>query len=536
MGLAQKHKREILVSLLIFLLSLAYNLTLNKILILDIDDVTLVEKTVATLSGELPLVNFVKFTYAPGEYFLIALLFCLFSPSLFIVKFLFVILRSLVSVLMYHVAKPIVPPKYSLLPVAIITIIPCFARKTFYPFFTLLNLLLLFQLLTAFQKRWIIGCGLLAGLTLWFRQDLALIVWAATALCLFLQAATSQPKGLSLLTKAKSIVWLNLKTQGLYLLIMALAYAPLVGYYFFRSTGFRLVREMFWGHPSRHLSVTKHMPQFPHLNQILRTPLDWEKIFMWLPQFLFLGVFLFLLLRLWKARSLSHQNWLIFATLTVAVLTFSQTYVYAIYERLLQNAAPIYILLSFVIYRAYAWTAKFIDLRIQTKAFRPPAKLLAILLLLAVPGWFMAYGLTQRDVNDRLTYERDKSAFIFSEAGVIVPKRQMEMKIQGILGFLKKQEPSPESILVANGSLLYFFLESTSSNIQNIDMKNLKPFLLLRDLKKRNPKFVAIDHWLSPAFGRYYHEFQDELNKKYRLLVETGGYDIFVRRAQKSAR
>jgi hypothetical protein len=144
----------------------------------------------------------------------------------------------------------------------------------------------------------------------------------------------------------------------------------------------------------------------------------------------------------------------------------------------------------------------------------------------------MVYGLTRKDVNDRLTYERDKSAFIYSKAGIIVPRRQMEMKIQGILGFLRKEKPSSEAILVANGSLLYFFLESTRPNIRNIDMENLKTSSLLMDLKKRNPKFVAIDHWLLPAFGTYFHGFQDELDKKYRFLLETGSYKIFIRRAQ----
>lgn len=231
----RQNLRRWAVPFLIFILSMIFHFTVNKIFILDFEEKTHVEKVMRTMQGDLPLRHFIKFTYAPGHYYFFSALFWLFSPSLMIERLAWTVLRALVSVLMYLTAKRLMPPWYALLPVLLITVLPCSHWKTFYPFFTLLNLLFLFHLLEGFSKKWVIRSGLVAGLTLCFRQDLALIFVAITACCILLNSLRSlKEKALSFIARVKFFVLSNMKTLGLYFTTMLLSFLPV---FFIISSG-----------------------------------------------------------------------------------------------------------------------------------------------------------------------------------------------------------------------------------------------------------------------------------------------------------
>jgi len=525
----KQHLRRWAVPLLVFVLSLIFHLTVNKIFILDIEEATHIGKVVRTMRGDLPLQHFVQFTYAPGHYFSFAALFWLFSPSLVIERLAWTVLRALVSMLMYLTARRLMPSGYALLPVVLITVLPCSHWKTFYPFFTLLNLLCVFHLVDGFAKKWVIRSGLVAGLTLCFRQDLALIFGGITACCMLLNSFGSLKEGvLSFKARTQFFIVSNMQTIGLYFMMMLLPFLPVLGYYFLRGSAIVLLREMFVGHPSRHLKVVHHMPfHFPGIGQLFRWPLNLEVVFLWLPLVLFVFILISLASRLFREKHFGVENRRISALLLASILIYNQTYLYAIFERLLESAAPIYLCTGYVIYRVHS---KIRNRNIGQHGIRTAKHIFSwatLVLLFIILVVFVYYGLTVKYTNDRLFSRHHPDAIIRSESGIWLPRKWFHKRLTPARTFLKSEGSRRDLILFLEGSLNYFITDQKGLKSLEFTVKPLTPEALKRDLEINAPRFLAIENWAYYTVQGFPPDLRECLTEKYAFRIKKGVYHIY---------
>lgn len=525
-------KRKWVVPLILFAGSLIFNLTLNKSIILDGDEAALVMKSVGTLNGELPLVDFVGFTYPLGRYFLLALLFTVFSPSVAVERLFFVVLRSLVNVLMYLFATKLLPKGWTFLPVAMIGVMACFPWKTLLPFVTLLNLIFLEKLAAApLRKKALLSSAVVAGFTLGFRQDIALYAWAAAALLIAWQVYEVLPETESGRFSAPAFLKGNLKHQSRYFLTMAGVFSPLAAFYLLKSHGIKLLYEMFIGRPADHLRVVAHYSHhFPSLGKTLQSPLDGEKIFLWIFLLILPATAALLLTRVFRERRLTRENQTVLAILVIAVLSFSsETFVYAIFERLLQGATALYLLTAYLLSLADSRLRALVRAKIRRPALRRAAAAGALALLLSGPVAFSVYGLAVKNVNDRLTLARDKNAYIVSPSGIGSSRKRIQFVLHAIQAKLAQKNiiDDRDVLLYAEGSLIYY--TSTWAEARRLDfhLKPLKPSLLEADLGALRPRFLLIQNSALYVVKKFPERLRRKIEDEYAPALQKSGFTVY---------
>jgi len=525
-------KRRWVIPLILFSGSLIFNLTLNKSIILDGDEAALVSKSVGALHGELPLVDFVGFTYPPGTYFLLALLFKWLSPSLAVERLFFAVLRSLVNVLMWVFAEKFLPKRWVFLPVVLIGVMACFSWKTLLPFFTLLNLIFLEKLVAApLRNKALLSSAVLAGITLGFRQDIALYAWAAAALLIALQVHEALPKTNSGRSPALAFLKGNLKFQGSYFLTMAAAFAPLAAFYFLKSRGTKLLYEMFIGRPADHLRVTsRYHNHFPTLGETLNWPLDGEKVFLWIFLLILPATAALLLARVVRQRRLSRENQIILATLVIAGFSFGgETFVYAIFERLLQSAAGFYLLAAYLLSLADSRLRTLLRAKIRRPALRRAAAAGVLGLLLAGPAAFSVYGLAAKNVNDRLTLAREKNAYVVSPSGIGSSRKRFQFLLHVIQADLAQGNTIEDGdvLLYAEGSLVYYASTWAEAKRWDHRLKPLKPALLEADLRALRPRFLLIQDSAFHVVAEFPERIRRMIGDEYAPLLRKSGFAVF---------
>jgi hypothetical protein len=151
-------------------LSFFYNYGINLL-----DEGYLLNSAKRVVSGEIPYKDFYT-PYPPGRYYLLAFLFKTFGQNANILRILEAMILVSCSILVYIIARILgVNQVFSLIAAILMILGPGPWHKIFYPFFTLVNILviLLFQ-----KKATIYRCLLISGvigLTFLFRQDIGII-------------------------------------------------------------------------------------------------------------------------------------------------------------------------------------------------------------------------------------------------------------------------------------------------------------------------------------------------------------------------
>lgn len=251
-GQKKKSHSTFVISLAVLLISLALNHTLYKIFIIDIDETHTIKRTLAIFCGEMPWVDYKSFTYSPGNYYFLALVLWLFSPSLAILRHLWVVLRSVSNVLALIASKRLLPLPFAFIPVSLLMLLPFLYYKSFYVLFLLLNLLFLYKFVSEFTTKWLLYCGLMAGLTLCFRENIAAFAIFISGICISLRSVSLLKKnGVPLCQKIKSFLLEVTKKIALYLSMVILAVSPLFIYYALRKKAYDLAYQLIFGHAAR---------------------------------------------------------------------------------------------------------------------------------------------------------------------------------------------------------------------------------------------------------------------------------------------
>jgi hypothetical protein len=528
----KKNRSSLYISLAIILISLILNLTLYKTFILDADERHMVRRATAILCGDLPWVDFTPFTYAPGIYLLLAFVFWIFSPSLIVERFLWVIFRCLIALFTYRAAQWLMPRSFALFPTIMVMLLPAVFYKSFYSMFILINLLLLLSYVSGFQKKWLILSGLGVGFTMWFREDIAGCAAITCGLCILLNnLPILKSKGLSALRRTRLFFKNSFKTAGLYALLVIGAFSPIVIYYAVRGHAYKLLYQLSIGHAKRYLGQrARDSLSFPSFKEIFIPHINWDAVFVWFPLLLFVSLFIVLAYRFSKNRAFSKHDWLLFATLMFSSLVYYHTFLFPTYERLLENGAQIFTLWGYVIYLIFSAATKALRSHHKKSVLNPLMKGIIVVGLLIYPGWFAYYGLSKKAVSDRLTYARHKDEFIQSDTDIWLREKQTRKRINEVIGKIKESTKKTDTFLIIDSGLIYFYGERRKMAVQKVIPKHLREKDLVNVLKTVNPKFVAIDHWASCSLVRLSKPFQVWFSRQYKIETSTGRFTIYMQK------
>jgi len=534
MDISQKKKRhsEFLISLTIFLISLVLNYTLYKIFIVDIDETHMIKRAIAIFCGDMPWVDFKSFTYSPGNYYFLAFILWLFSPSLTVLRHLWIFLRSASNVLAFIASKRLLPLPFSFIPVFLLMLLPFLYFKSLYVLFLLLNLLFLYKFVSDFSTKWLLLCGLMAGITLGFRENLAAFVIFTCGVCICLKHASLLKKSNTpFFQKIKSFLLEVIKRVGLYTSAMVLAISPLFIYYALRKSVTDLVYQLFFGHAARWMG--QHVgksAEFPKLNQLLPVPESWDAVFFWTPLLIFLVVSVLLITRFLKNKFWAQTDWYLFVTLMMSMLTFIQVVITPVFARLLEVGVTVYILGAYLIYVAFKGGAQKLDQAVKHKPIALTLKLSLISILLTFPAWFTTYGLTQKYVNDRIIALKHPNLLIQSDSDIWLSRKRMKRRVKELIRYTNKNNMANANILVLENALYYFHAKVDALSEMKLSIRHLRENNLVSDLDKLQPEYIAIEKWAHCSFRMLSKSFQDWFQDKYRLAEKKAHFDIYIQK------
>jgi hypothetical protein len=525
-------RANFLLALAVFLISLVLNHTLYRIFIVDIDETHMIKRAVAIFCGELPWVDFKLFTYSPGNYYLLAFVLWLFSPSLTVLRHLWVVLRSISNSLAFLASKHIMPLPFAFIPVCLLILLPFLYYKSLYVLFLLLNLLCLYKFVSEFATKWLLLCGLMAGITLGFRENLAAFAIFTCGTCLILKYASFfKTKSTPFRLRVKSFLTELTKRVGLYTSMVALGVSPLFIYYALRESVSDLGYQLVFGHASRWME--QHVGRsaaFPALDQLLPLPESWDVVFFWIPPLLFFGVAVLLITRFARNKFLSRTDWCILVTLLMSMLTFIQVIITPVFARLLEVGVTIYILGAYLIFLAFKHGAHKLDEAIKSSMIGRALKLSLLSLLLACPAWFTIYGLTQKYVNDRIVAARNPDLLIQSDSDIWLSRKRMQRRLKEIRLFVEKGKKTNARILVVENGLYYFHADLDALREMTLSIKHLSEKSLVSDLEDLQPEYFAIEKWANCSFRMLSKSFQDRFQEKYALVVKKAHFDFYTRK------
>jgi hypothetical protein len=309
------------------------------------------------------------------------------------------------------------------------------------------------------------------------------------------------------------------------------AFSPLLIFYAIRSHTYSLLYQLSFGHWNRWLGIrARDRYSFPTLSELVRLPIDWDVVFVWVPILLFISLLLVLAYRLLKNKAFSNHDWLLFAALTFSALTYFHTYQFPTYTRLLENGAQIFILMGYTIYLISSIATSTVQLPTKKQSGNSLVKVFTLIILLAFPSWFVYYGLTKKAVNDRLVYSRLKNEFIRTDTDVWLRERLTRKRINWVLSATKDKTERMDRLLFIESGIIYFYEEKRNLAKQKIILKHLKEKDLLSDLQTVSPKCVAVEHWASCSFKKMSRSFHDWFNRHYAYDTNTGRYAIYFRK------
>ena len=150
------------------------------------------------MDGELPYRDFYAL-YAPGQFYTMAGLFRVFGLSLSVSRGFDVLLRLLLAVLVYLLARKLMSEKWALVPavLAILTLGTCanFGYAMFPALvFSLLSALCLLEFIAGKRPAWLLAAGLATGVAEIYRQDVGFYTLACLSFVLLLYSFVHAPE------------------------------------------------------------------------------------------------------------------------------------------------------------------------------------------------------------------------------------------------------------------------------------------------------------------------------------------------------
>ncbi len=484
------------------------------------------------LAGELPYRDFFIIMYPPGQIYVLALLFKIFSSCLIAGRIYAVFLSVGISLLVFYMTLMLTRRRvFSFLSwfFVLVSLAPRLGAipAPIWPgvFLALLTIYAYMRYLEDPKYLYLIAAGLTGGLAVLFRHDIGIFALGAVFISLFIKA----------LYDKKPI------RQPLLFVISALAVIlPAAAYFITKTAGKDMVNSLIL-FPFIH-QKTASLP-FPapcfNLNMIFHGSLAFIKVNQYyIPVLAYIFTSIYLLGRFFKGKIREKENLALLSVLLFGVFTFNQVMTRTDPAHLLTVIQPAAILFGFL--AAGALKHKF-NLRVNVLALYTGSVILLFLFTLLSVKNIDKYVKN----NFRKAYKRDVIMTRFERGAIYVPKNERD-EILKTLDFIKKNTSSGERIYIGNiahwkddfnGSILLYFL---ADRLPATKYYEQAPGLLaksevqreIRDsLVKNNVNLLVLqDIDLSGAEPGGNRLLDDFIHENYKRAEKFGKYNIYVRK------
>ena len=263
---------------LVALFSLFYYLIFHRHFISMVDEGLFVNGALRVMHGEQPITDF--WAYPPGRYFMLAGVFKCLGIHLTNERYMLIALLSARNVLIYLVARRLLPLSAAILSTLTLTLVPGYWHKVFYalPLFAHLYVLLIYLDKPTVLRAAI--CGIVSGVILYFRQDLAVFSVIATIFAVIamqrVRPGSSTASGFA--TQLKRVVSVSIGHLSIVLATAFIVAVPLILYYA-QTPDYNLLMDRLGTDTVQSANVVYEKVEWAPLSQlprlILRGPGNW---------------------------------------------------------------------------------------------------------------------------------------------------------------------------------------------------------------------------------------------------------------------
>ena len=514
-----------MISILIGVVSIIYYLSYYKYFKMDVDEGLLINGAMRVLSGELPLKDFHQYTM--GRFYVLALWFLAFGKSVAVERLFFVALHCTKNILAFHVSRKIMSLPFSLIPSALLMIIPGFWNKAFVGVVLLVNALLILLYLRDPKQIRLVVLGLSVGFSVYFREDYAGYSFITIGLLILVLGITGKERMAKILKK-----WI---TFGLSVFVGVL---PMILLYWLRDGLKDLVEGILQTVQLGH--IESYGFKSPLL--FLRWPIDLKDrglglLFSYLAIFLFIVIGCILFERFLKRRTENRTlDFSLLAVWMLAVFSFTHIWHWTHEFRIPQSGALIHILWAYLMFIVFVQMKKIRNEKKTVFSLRATVLLVVFVAALAAQVFLVTYGLfghamVQYDgggISLRSGVHREIKE---TERARILPPSRQAVTYSKILKHISTHTSPEDRILCFGESPLYFL--SDRKNATEFDNGRIPGYFpqrrktFLAQVKTNKPKIIVLRQW---EYGFWYDkmpEVLDHITAEYFLDKKIRNFYIF---------
>ena len=506
LSLKKKHI-PLLISILIGIFSIIYYLLYYKYFKIDVDGGLLINGAMRVLSGELPLKDFHQYTL--GRYYLLAAWFLLFGKSIAVERLLFVVLHTIKNILAFHVSRKIMPLPFSLIPSALLLLMPGFWVKAFVNLILLVNIYFILKYIANPKKLNLFLLGLSVGFSVFFREDLAGYSFITVCILLLLLGISEKSKFAAILNKGVSF--------GLSVLLAVL---PIILLYWLRDGLAEFIEGIYQTVQLGH--IESYAFRSPLV--FLKWPIDIKDrdlglSFPYFCMVLFFVIGLILLSRFFTKRTDKKiQNFSLLSIWILALFSFTHIWHWTHESRIPQSGALIYILLAYLICFVYSrlkqtWKRKKFFFDVKTAAWSVVFVMCLSILFFYIYFNFFSHPMVQYDSGGIALRGGVHREILGTDRAEIYPPARQAMVYSKILSYIDNNTSSEDRILCFGESPLYFL--SQRKNATEFDNGRIPGYFpekrkkFLSQIKNNKPKIIVFRQW---EFRFWYPKMPDVLD------------------------
>lgn len=296
--------------------------------------------TLRTLNGQKALKDFNPEGYPPGRYIYAGFFFKQFGISVQSLRMSVVLITPGMILMVYGIARKLMPPGFSVLAALCMLSAPATYYSRFYPFFCVLNLYCLVELM---EKKRIRNLFLLAGsaiLSLFFKVEVGLFTFVISGVLL----------SLMLLNTSRLAEIVVKPAFRIFVFVATVVVSATVIYFLRHNSVEKIVFMVFkvhgvWGNPFPDI-----FPFQSTLAQIGRHEM-FERILFYLPIWTYAMAGILLIVRVFKGdQAIWASNLYLAAVLMFGVCAFGLVIWRAGFDNLLRTLPPFYILFCYLLF------------------------------------------------------------------------------------------------------------------------------------------------------------------------------------------
>lgn len=498
-------------SLLYYLTYFNYGLTMN-------DEGLLIDNVTRVLEGQLPLRDF--YSYAPARYYYLAGWFRLFGANLLTERFAFMVVRILTPAFLFVIARRFLPSSVAIIPTLMIALVAGPWEKTVDTFIPIFNLWWILESLYKPQPHRLVLAGIVAGLSLMWKQDAGSLTILAGSICVIVLNNVGFAK------LSERSVWKEKLSRWLtYLAGISLGILPFAFYYALHNA----VAELFLGQYTavrvyQTIGVSFPSPvlllDLAHPGKVLEVSLIYAYL-------LILISFPFILFL--KFRNRESVSTSLIALWVFGCAASPNIFVYPAFSRLTQTGPLAYILGTIEI----VWV--FQALRARWNLAPNLARSFAAICLL-IPLAFFIFGLADNNMYvGSIGIRIGRNTLLGLDHAPVYESSVLVQDIQEAVRWIKQKSAPGSSIFASSDYFLYFLADRQNPtgvyffpNLLNQD-SGLQT-RLLADLEKSKPAILSRRNYELTRVTPSSQWWENYIQQNYTLVSQNSTNLIYLRK------